>query len=135
VSELERSVSFYRDIIGLDVVERRVRDDGYLSQLTGYHGIRLDTCLLVDPASGVMLELLQTLSATGTAAEPATANPGTMHMCFVVDDVDVIYDRAVAAGHESVNEPVTPTAGRWAGGRSVYLLDPDRIRVEIVQPG
>ena len=33
----------------------------------------------------------------------------------------------------SVNAPVTPTAGRWTGGRSVYLKDPDGIRVELVQ--
>ena len=30
---------------------------------------------------------------------------------------------------------MTPTAGRWTGGRSVYLLDPDGIRVELVQRG
>jgi len=135
VSDIERSIRYYRDIIGLEEVERRVREDEYLGVLTGYPDVRLDTCLLVDPASGIMFELLVVLSASGTPAEPATANPGTVHICFVVDDVDAIYRRAIASGHEAVNEPLTPTAGRWKDGRSVYLLDPDRIRVELVQPG
>ncbi len=52
-----------------------------------------------------------------------------------MDDVEAIYRRAIEAGHGAVAAPVTPTAGRWQDGRSVYLLDPDRIRVELVQPG
>ena len=131
----KRSIPFYRDVIGLEETERRPRDEAYLGTLTGYPGLRMDTCLLVDPASGLMLELLQVLSASGAPAEPGTANPGTAHICFVVDDVDAIYRRALESGHQAVNEPVTPTAGRWKDGRSVYLLDPDRIRVELVQPG
>jgi catechol 2,3-dioxygenase-like lactoylglutathione lyase family enzyme len=135
VSEMERSIRFYRDVVGLEEVERRGRDDAYLGVLTGYPGLRMDTCLLVESASGLMIELLVVLSASGRPVEPATANPGTAHICFVVDDVDAIYRRAIESGHEAVNEPVTPTAGRWKNGRSVYLLDPDRIRVELVQPG
>jgi uncharacterized protein YciI len=49
--------------------------------------------------------------------------------------VDAIHARALAAGYGAVNPPVTPTAGRWTGGRSVYLKDPDGIRVELVQRG
>ena len=135
VSDLQRSIDYYRDVIGLEQVERRIRDDAYLSTVTGYAEVRLDTCLLVDRSSGIMLELLEMLSSPGEAMEPGTANPGTMHMCFIVDDVDAVHARAVAAGHSAVNDPVTPTAGGWQGGRSVYLLDPDRVRVEIVQPG
>ena len=134
VSDIERSIRYYRDVIGLEEIERRLRDEPYLSVVTGYANVRLDTCLLVDPSSGVMLELLEIQSTSGTAVEPGTANPGSMHLCFVVDDVDAIHQRAVEAGFGAVNDPVTPTAGRWSGGRSVYLLDPDRIRVELVQP-
>jgi lactoylglutathione lyase len=101
VRDLERSRRYYRDIIGLQEIERLTRDEPYLSQ----------------------------------AVDPATANPGTGHICFIVDDVDAIHARAVSAGYGSVNPPVTPTAGRWIAGRSVYLLDPDGIRVELVQLG
>lgn len=135
VSDIERSIRFYRDVIGLDEIERRVRDEGYLGTLTGYPGVRLDTCLLVDAASGIMLELLHVLTHPGAPVEPGTAHPGTAHICFIVDDVEAIYRRAIEAGHGAVAAPVTPTAGRWQDGRSVYLLDPDRIRVELVQPG
>lgn len=133
VADLERSVAYYRDVIGLEVVERLVRDDAYLKVVTGYPEVTLDIALLREPASGVLLELLQYLGTHGSPVDAATANPGTAHVCFQVDDVEAIHARAIAAGHRSVNPPVEPTAGRWTGGRSVYLIDPDGIRVELVQ--
>ncbi len=135
VTDVERSRTYYRDVIGLRELERLTRNDPYLGHVTGYPGLTLDICLLVEPASGVLLELLEYRDIDRRAVDPATANPGTCHVCFEVDDVDVIHARAVASGHGSVNAPVTPTSGRWAGGRSVYLTDPDGIRVELVQRG
>lgn len=135
VRDLDRAVRFYRDIIGLELVDRLTRDDAYLGQVTGYPGVVLDIALLVEPTSRTLLELLQYPDGLGTPIDPATANPGTGHVCFVVDDVDAIHARAVAAGFGSVNPPVTPTSGMWTGGRSVYMLDPDGIRVELVQRG
>lgn len=135
VSDLDRSVAYYRDVIGLELVDRLVRDEAYLSQVTGYPDVRLEIALLVERESRVMLELVRYPDGLGSPVDPATANPGTGHVCFIVDDVDAIHARALAAGHGSVNPPVTPTAGMWTGGRSVYLKDPDGIRVELVQRG
>lgn len=135
VADLDRSIAYYRDVIGLRLLERLTRDDAYLKVVVGYPEVTLDVAVLVEPASGALLELLQYLGTSGTAVDPATANPGTAHVCFQVDDVDTVWARATAAGYGSVNPPVTPTAGRWTGGRSVYLKDPDGIRVELVQRG
>jgi lactoylglutathione lyase len=135
VSDLERSRAYYRDVIGLNELERLTRDEPYLSQVTGYPDVSLEIALFEEPVSGTILELVEYPAGLGHPIDPATANPGTGHVCFIVDDVDAIHARALAAGHGSVNPPVTPTAGRWVGGRSVYLLDPDGIRVELVQLG
>ena len=133
VGDLDRSTAYYRDVIGLIEVERQLRNDPYLQRLTGYPGVELDISLFVEPRSGVLLELLEYRGVPRASVDPATANPGTGHVCFEVDDVDAIHARALAAGHRAVSDPVTPTSGRWAGGRSVYLVDPDGIRVELVQ--
>jgi catechol 2,3-dioxygenase-like lactoylglutathione lyase family enzyme/uncharacterized protein YciI len=135
VADLDRSIGYYRDVIGLRLLERLRRDDDYLKVVTGYPEVTLDVAVLQEPGSGALLELLQYLGTAGTPVDPATANPGTAHVCFQVDDVDAIHARAAAAGFGAVNPPVTPTAGRWTGGRSVYLMDPDGIRVELVQRG
>lgn len=133
VADLERSRAYYRDVIGLVEIERSIRRDAYLQEVTGYPGVKLDIALFLEPQSNVLLELLEYVGVPRAAVDTSTANPGTAHVCFQVSDVDAVYDRALAAGYRSVNRPVTPTSGRWAGGRSVYLLDPDAIRVELVQ--
>lgn len=133
VADLDRSCAFYRDIVGLVEVERLIRNDEYLRRVTGYPDVTLDIALFVEPVSGVLLELLEYRGVERAPVDAATANPGTGHVCFEVDDVDAIHGRAIAAGYRSVNEPVTPTSGRWMGGRSVYLIDPDGVRIELVQ--
>ena len=133
VSDLEQSVAWYRDVVGLEVTDRLLRDEPYLGVVTGYAGVVLAIALLREPRSGVVLELLEYRNVARTVIDPSTANPGTGHMAFEVDDLDAIHQRAVAAGTGSVGDPVTPTAGGWAGGRSVYLLDPDGYRVELLQ--
>lgn len=133
VADLERSRGFYRDVIGLEEIERLYRTDAYLKAVTGYPEVELDIAVFEEPNSRVLLELLEYHGTSGAPIDPATANPGTAHMCFEVDDVDGIHRRALLAGHAAVNAPVTPTSGRWTDGRSVYLIDPDGIRVELVQ--
>jgi len=135
VADLDRSIGYYRDVIGLRLLERLLRDDAYLTVVVGYPDVILDVAVLVEPGSGALLELLRYHGVSGTPVDAATANSGTAHVCFQVDDVDAIVARALAAGFGAVNPPVTPTAGRWVGGRSVYLIDPDGIRVELVQRG
>lgn len=134
VADLDRSLAFYVDGLGLELVERLRRDDAYLGVVVGHPGVVLDVAVLRCPTTGVLLELLQYVNVDGAPVDTDTANPGTAHTCFVVDDVDATYRRLTAAGYGAVNPPVVPTRGRWAGGRSVYVLDPDEIRVELVQP-
>jgi lactoylglutathione lyase len=65
--------------------------------------------------------------------DTATANPGTAHFCLFVEDLDVVYARMTAAGAAFVSEVQTSTAGPIAGGKVVYMVDPDGIRVELVE--
>ena len=61
-----------------------------------------------------------------------TANPGTAHIAFFTDDCDALYADLVARGVGSVSPPVIPTIGPNKGGRAVYMIDPDGIRVEFI---
>ena len=36
-------------------------------------------------------------------------------------------------GVKSVSAPVTPTIGPNKGGRAIYMIDPDGVRVELIQ--
>lgn len=133
VSDLERSLAFYRDLLGFELVFAWNPQAPYIGELVGHPDVDLHAAVVRPPNSDVFLELLEYRNVKQAAADARTATPGTAHTAYYVDDVDGLYEALVAKGVKSVSPPVTPTIGPNAGGRAVYLLDPDGIRVELIE--
>jgi len=133
VADLERSVAFYRDILGFEIAFAWNPQADYIHQLVGYPGVDIHAAILRLPGSDVFLELLEYRNVERAPVDTRTANPGTAHIAFFVDDLDTLYADLTTRGVRSVSAPVTPTIGPNEGGRAVYLIDPDGIRVELIQ--
>jgi lactoylglutathione lyase len=133
VADLDRSIAFYGGLLGLELIARWVRDQEYLQELVGYPGVELHVAVFRMPQSEDFLEILDYRNVDRTVIEPANANPGTAHMCFYVADLESLYERLVAAGVEFVSPIKSPTVGPNAGGKAVYMIDPDGIRIELLQ--
>lgn len=136
VSDLERSIQFYRDVLGMTLIRRRpgVRED-YISQQTGYEGVELSVASFkVSEASRQSLEIVQYITHAGDPSEPATNRPGSSHLCLLVDDLGLCYEDLSNRGVRFKSEPVRITAGPNAGGLVIYLLDPDDYTIEMFQP-
>jgi lactoylglutathione lyase len=135
VSDIERSVRFYRDLLGLNLIRRRSAAADYLDRQTGYRGVRLEAASFqLAPAGGPGLELVQYVTHAGEATDPATNRPGNTHLCFRVDDIQRAYDALRAQGVRFRTAPVAITAGPNQGGFAVYLSDPDDYTLELFQP-
>jgi lactoylglutathione lyase len=132
VADLERSVAFYRDILGFEVVFQWNPQAEYIRTITGYPGADIHAAILRFPGSDAFLEILEYRNVDKTPIDTRTANPGTAHLAFFTDDCDALYEELTAKGVKSVNPPVTPTMGPNEGGRAVYMIDPDGIRVEFI---
>ena len=137
VREMERSLRFYRDALGLRVkldtieelpgfggAEARKRRAAYLGWSDGPHEsfVVLDQPLTVEP-SGEPARLFQT---------------GVHHFSFWVDDIDAIVARVRAAGLEVLFDPGvadTLAYGEPPGGKvkSTFLRDPDGNYVQLDQ--
>lgn len=133
VASLERSLAFYCDLLGFEAATTWVRDEPYIEKLVGYPGAVLNVAVLRLPGTDVFLEVLEYRNVERKPVDTGTANPGTAHLCFYVDDLNSVYQGLVGQGVGAVSGPVEPTAGPHRGGRVVYMLDPDGIRVELVQ--
>ncbi|CAN5656015.1 hypothetical protein BH23CHL8_BH23CHL8_04140 [soil metagenome] len=133
VADLERSVRFYRDILGFELVFQWNPQAEYIRTIVGYPDADIHAAVLRMPGAEVFLEILEYRNVDKAAVDTRTANPGTAHMAFYTDDCDGLYQELKAKGVESVSEPVTPTIGPNKGGRAVYMIDPDGIRVEFIQ--
>jgi catechol 2,3-dioxygenase-like lactoylglutathione lyase family enzyme len=138
VSDLERSLGFYRDLLGCEVVATQEKRAGYLAAIVGYPDAHVRMAHLRAPESGHIIELFQYLAPASKQPRGASrlepCDVGTAHMCFIVNDLTAMYERLLAAGVEFFSEPVAIDTGINAGGRSLYLRDPDGIPMELFEP-
>jgi catechol 2,3-dioxygenase-like lactoylglutathione lyase family enzyme len=136
VADLDRSLGFYRDLLGLETVAEQEKEGGYLAAIVGHPDAHVRMAHLRVPGDGHVVELFEYLAPEGRRpGPPDPADVGTSHLCFVVDDLPALYDRLRAAGVDSfVSPPVEVDTGINRGGCALYLRDPDGIPVEVFQP-
>ena len=136
VADIERSIAFYRDRLGMTLHRRRPHvDNDYVALQTGYPGVALNVASFkVSPDSPVSLEVVQYMQRGGPVAETSTNRPGNSHLCLTVSDLRACYADLIAQGVRFKSEPVTITAGPNVGGLVVYFYDPDGYTLELFQP-
>lgn len=138
VSDIDRSIAFYRDRLGLELVTRWDSSQPYLRTVVGYPDAELRIALLrTSPTAAApeqYIELLEYRQPRGTRGDPNTYNPGIAHVAFVVEDLDAAYQELRSQGVRFKSPPVEVTHGRNRGAKAVYLFDPDDITLELVQP-
>lgn len=133
VRDVDRSLAFWTSFLGVEASWRTLLDGDYLGGVTGYPGVNLDAAVVPLPGGGV-LEILDYRRHAGQPNDDATANPGNVHICFGTSDIDVMRERAIAAGATPVSPGPTEVAiGPNAGAKACYLRDPDGITLELFQ--
>jgi glyoxylase I family protein len=128
VADLERSLGFYRDLLGIPVREQVEMSGAAVAEIVG-EGPRRMRIADLDPGDGRVIELVQDLDRP---APPA----GGGHVALAVDDVRAVHARLVAAGVPARSQPVVlgRDAGRhWEGCVVAWTTDPDGTTVELVQ--
>jgi catechol 2,3-dioxygenase-like lactoylglutathione lyase family enzyme len=131
VSDLDRSLAFYCDVVGLEVLVQRFRTGGeWFDTLTHNRDAVLDGAMLGD--DDFCLQLLQ--YEQGGTGPPATGHNrvGNLHLSVNVADVVAKHEQIVAAGG---HDPTPVVELPVAGGRSFYVHDPDGVPVEFIQLG
>jgi len=134
VSDLERSVRFYRDVLGCREVGRLELEGGAAAVLNQLEGCTLHAVYL--ERDGWRLELLAfpTPGTLGPAAPRPMNQLGLTHLSFRVDDLDDVCARLEAAGGAIL--PATRIGSADAPVRVVMAHDPDGTRLELIEgPG
>lgn len=130
VSDLDRSIAFYRHL-GFELAsDRRDLNAEYLAGITGYPGVRMHVAFLT--GFNVRLELVQYLHPAGADIDKQPKNTGSTHLCFEVDDLHAAFEQLRSMGVRFRSEaPVEIHEGPNAGRGAFYFLDPDGFTMEI----
>ncbi|MDA2979812.1 MAG: VOC family protein [Actinomycetota bacterium] len=132
VEDLEAAMAFWTGFLQVDPLWHLYLDAPYLSSITGYPKLAIEACMIPLPG-GVFLELLEYQTSGKASNDMGTANPGNVHICFEVSDVDAAWSRAVALGARSRSpETGTISSGPNMGNRACYLRIHDDVTIEIV---
>jgi catechol 2,3-dioxygenase-like lactoylglutathione lyase family enzyme len=134
VGDLDRSLAFWRDALGMQVVMEQEKAGGYLEAIVREPGAHVRMAHLAFGGEGPRIELFEYVSPAGGRAELRPADVGFAHVCVVCDDVEALLERAVAAGGRPFSGLVPIDTGANRGGLAVYLRDPDGHVVELFQP-
>lgn len=139
VQNLERTISFYRDQLGLELIHTQTQDNEYTRKLVGYPDASLKVAMFAIPGeehspSGHVLEMIEYVSPKGEDVPPGTAHVRSAHVAFVVHNIHDMVHRLKENNVTFKSEVVSIVEGRNKGGYSVYFYDPDQITLELVQP-
>jgi catechol 2,3-dioxygenase-like lactoylglutathione lyase family enzyme len=130
VRNLEESIRFYRDVMGMEEEYRTVNRGAKISRVVGVKNAHMDVCVLKKGV--VRLELLAYKnSARGKEKRYRSQDePGLAHIAFQVDDVDREYERIIGLGFEAYAPPMVAREG---GPKITYVRGPDNVIVELFE--
>ena len=127
VSDLDRSLDFYRDLLGLELLWRRRYEEREITRIVGVpEATAIEVAMLRVPGSDVDVELLQYHGCDSPSGSTPPSHHGTGHFCVFVTGIDDLYEDLRSRGVAFRSDgPVEMSAGVNAGGKSLYALDPD----------
>jgi uncharacterized glyoxalase superfamily protein PhnB len=114
VSDLGKSLNYYRDLLGIPVQFETAEDGGVAV-------LRAGASTLVLHSDANMRE--------GYLPKPGERGRGVL-VHFDVDDVDALYEQLLSRGVEISQEPSDQTFGM----RTMYVFDPDGYNLVFVKP-
>ena len=130
VSDMERSLKFYQNLIGLKVVKDFSEKGDYIDSILGLSGVQLRMVKLVT-GDGSMIELLQYQSHPNQPPlKSEIYDLGCSHIAFTVDNLDEEYRRLSEKG---VTFNCSPYISPDGYAKVTFCHDPDGTSIELVE--
>src|SRR5205823_3304751 len=124
VSNLERSLAFWRDVLGFELSHRAHHTGDLASEVTGVPGAEISIAVL--KGYGHKIELLEYLAPVNRRRfDIQPCDVGSVHIALKVDNLDALLSAIAASGWKAAGQPQTLTTGPNAGKRVLYVRDPD----------
>jgi catechol 2,3-dioxygenase-like lactoylglutathione lyase family enzyme len=133
VSNLERSLAFWRDVLGFEFSHTAHQKGELAQEITGVEGAEIKLAVLKAPG-GHKIELLEYLApADRKRADIRPCDVGSVHVALLVHDLNAVLERIAASDWKTAGKPQRLQSGPNAGKRVVYVRDPDGTTIELMQ--
>jgi catechol 2,3-dioxygenase-like lactoylglutathione lyase family enzyme len=132
VSDIDRSMSFYRDVLGFEVGKKMRVGGEMFEKITGVPGAEIDIAFV--RTHGHFFELLCYVKPEDRAVSKLRAcDPGFMHAAFKVQNLDNVVASITTHGFQPLSAIQTVPEGPEKGLRVIYARDPDGVVLEFIE--
>jgi diaminopimelate decarboxylase/catechol 2,3-dioxygenase-like lactoylglutathione lyase family enzyme len=128
--DLDRSIGFYCEVLGLDLRARGESDGTDEFAITGRGEVAIRWAD-VEIGEGQVVELIE---YDGPREPDPRRGTDQVHIALRVPDIEAVHRRISEAGFTAQDPFLIQTPGAWQGTRVFYATDPDGVTVEMVQP-
>jgi glyoxylase I family protein len=134
VSDLERSLAFWRDVLGFEFSHSAHQTGELAKEITGVEGAELRLAVVKTPG-GHKIELLEYLAPPDRKQHVhlRPCDVGHVHVALTVENLDAILEKIATSSWKAAGKPQTLTAGPNAGKRVIYVRDPDGTTIEFME--
>jgi len=134
VEEIERSLAFYRDLLGMTVERDTLLEGPEIARAWGLKDTRYRLVYLGIGDNRHALELMQFHQPLSRQAKRSLTDIGTVHLGCIVNDLGKMYRELSAKGVKFTCPPIYRGERPYPLSRKVaIMLDPDGNLVELIE--
>ncbi|MEI0490231.1 VOC family protein [Brachyspira pulli] len=137
VSNIENSIKFYRDILGLTLKGQALMEGKETDALFAMNNCKVKIAYLngSDNIMSPPIELLEFVNNKTIKDKPQLNKISISEICFRVDNIEKVYKHLIDNNVEYLSEPqeFDFTAYGFSKSKALYFKDPDGIILELME--
>jgi catechol 2,3-dioxygenase-like lactoylglutathione lyase family enzyme len=127
--DIEESLRFYRDYLGMEVIQDFWDDSDYINKITGMSNANVHMIKL-KADDGTVIELLDYVTHPTELIDQEVYNVGACHIALQVYDIENAVRELSLKGVDFLSEPVLSSEGI---AKVCFCFDPNNVRIELVE--
>ena len=137
VSNIENSIKFYRNILGLTLIGQALMEGKETDALFAMNNCKVKIAYLngSDNIIAPPIELLEFITPETTKDKAKLNKISVSEICFRVENIEKIYKHLIDSNVECLSEPqeFDFTSYGFSKSKALYFKDPDGIILELME--
>lgn len=126
---LEKSLKFYKDFLGLEIKTEVLEDSDFIDKILDLKQSSLKTVKLADKKGGIV-ELLCYKNPQGNKIEREVNDLGLSHFALTVENLDNMYNKLKENNIDFISAPALSPNNK---AKVCFCYDPNGIAIELVE--